>query len=106
GPGVVREALGEIVDADTLGGTKVHQRNGVCHFVEPDDLGAARLARELLAYLPSHSGEAAPRVQWHPPLDTDLEAVVPTQQRRVYDVRDVIGGLVDGGHLLEVSAGW
>jgi acetyl-CoA carboxylase carboxyltransferase component len=106
GPGVVREALGETVDADTLGGTKVHQRNGVCHFVEPDDRGAARLARELLGYLPSHSGEAAPHVQWHPPLDTDLESVVPTQQRRVYDVRDVIGGLVDGGQLLEVSAGW
>ncbi len=33
GPGVVREALGEDVDAETLGGTRVHGRNGVCHFV-------------------------------------------------------------------------
>jgi acetyl-CoA carboxylase carboxyltransferase component len=31
---------------------------------------------------------------------------VPTEARRVYDVRDVIRGLVDGGELLEISAGW
>ena len=35
GPGVVREALGEDVTADQLGGTRVHERNGVCHFVAP-----------------------------------------------------------------------
>ena len=48
GPVVVREALGEDVDAEQLGGTRVHERNGVCHFVADDDVDAARLARELL----------------------------------------------------------
>ena len=33
GPGVVREALGEDVTSEQLGGTRVHERNGVCHFV-------------------------------------------------------------------------
>jgi len=47
GPGVVREALGEDVDAAQLGGTRVHGRNGVCHFIARDDDDAARLAREL-----------------------------------------------------------
>src|SRR4029079_5317887 len=37
GPGVVREVMGEDVTADGLGGTRVHQRNGVCHFVAPTD---------------------------------------------------------------------
>src|SRR6202020_695980 len=32
GPAVVRDALGEQVDAEELGGTRVHGRNGVCHF--------------------------------------------------------------------------
>src|ERR1700761_3802092 len=40
GPGVVRDALGEEVTAQELGGTRVHERNGVCHFVAPDDAGA------------------------------------------------------------------
>jgi acetyl-CoA carboxylase carboxyltransferase component len=106
GPGVVREALGEIVDAETLGGARVHQKNGVCQFVAEDDLDASRLARDLLGYLPSHSGEAAPHAHRRPPSGADPELLVPTEQRRVYDVRDVIGAIVDGGELLEVSAGW
>ncbi len=91
GPGVVREALGEVVDAETLGGAKVHAKNGVCHFVARDDSDAATLARELLGYLPSHSGEAAPHVRRRPPSGADPETIVPAEQRRIYDVRDVIG---------------
>ena len=45
GPAVVREALGEEVTATKLGGTRVHERNGVCHFVVPTDDDAARLVR-------------------------------------------------------------
>src|SRR5437763_12559012 len=41
GPGVVREALGEDVDAVSLGGPRVHERNGVCHLVEADEAAAA-----------------------------------------------------------------
>src|SRR5205823_5484928 len=83
-----------------------HQKNGVCQFVAQDDVDAAQLARDLLGYLPSHSGELAPHVRRRPPSGADPESLVPAQQRRVYDVRDVIGALVDGGELLEVSAGW
>jgi acetyl-CoA carboxylase carboxyltransferase component len=31
---------------------------------------------------------------------------VPAEGRRVYDVRDVVRCLVDGGELLEVAANW
>jgi acetyl-CoA carboxylase carboxyltransferase component len=106
GPGVVREALGEDVSAQELGGTRVHERNGVCHFVAPDDAGAGALGRDLLGYLPSHSGAPLPTIEPRAPRAEDPAALVPEEQRRVYDVRDVIGALVDGGELLEVSAGW
>ena len=43
----------------TLGGPKVHERNGVCHFVADDDADAALLARDLLDHLPQHAGERA-----------------------------------------------
>jgi acetyl-CoA carboxylase carboxyltransferase component len=106
GPGVVREALGEDVDAAQLGGTRVHQKSGVCHFVAEDDFDSTRLARDLLGYLPSHSGAPAPRSITEPAPDGDPSDSVPAEPRRVYDVRDVIRGLVDGGELLEVAAGW
>ncbi len=106
GPAVVRDALGEDVDAETLGGTRVHGRNGVCHFVADDDVSAALLTRELLGYLPSHRDLPAPSTVPAAPVGEDPGAPVPAQPRRVYDVRDVIAALVDGGRLLEVSSGW
>jgi acetyl-CoA carboxylase carboxyltransferase component len=106
GPGVVREALGEDVSAAELGGHRVHERNGVCHFVSAGDVEAAHLVRDLLAYLPSHRDLPAPIAAPRPPLGPDPSVHVPELARRVYDVRDVIGSLVDGGELLEISAGW
>ena len=82
GPGVVREALGEEIDAAALGGPRVHDRNGVCHLVERDVPAAAARVRELLGYLPSAAGEAPPLVA---PVEPDLDdpgRVVPSEPRR------------------------
>ena len=106
GPGVVREALGEDVDAGQLGGTRVHRENGVCHFVAADDLDATRLARDLLGYLPSNRQAELPRAPRRPPARGDLAGLVPSEPRLVYDVRDVLSALVDGGEMLEISSGW
>ncbi|MGN6869105.1 MAG: acyl-CoA carboxylase subunit beta [Solirubrobacteraceae bacterium] len=106
GPGVVREALGEDVTAAQLGGIRVHERNGVCHFVAPTDSSAAYLARELLGYLPRHRDAGVPTTPPREPLAYDPSEPVPADHRRVYDVRDVARALVDGGELLEVAAGW
>jgi len=43
GPDVVREALGEDITADDLGGPKVHSKSGVVDLTAPDELGALRL---------------------------------------------------------------
>ena len=61
GPSVVRDALGEEIDAASLGGPHIHDRNGVCHLVERDEESAAQRVRQILAYLPSNAGEVPPR---------------------------------------------
>jgi len=106
GPGVVREALGEEVSAQQLGGHRVHEKNGVCHFVAPSDREAARLVRDLLGYLPSHRDLPAPVAPSVEAPQLDPSVFVPAAARQVYDVRDVIGAVVDDGRLLEVAAGW
>jgi acetyl-CoA carboxylase carboxyltransferase component len=106
GPGVVREALGEEIDAATLGGPHVHDRNGVCHLVERDELVAATRVRELLGYLPSSAADAAPLTE---PVGAELPdpgTVVPAEPRRVYDVRDALRGVVDAGSLIELCPRW
>jgi acetyl-CoA carboxylase carboxyltransferase component len=106
GPGVVREVMGEDVDAAALGGPRVHSSNGVSQFVAEDDLDAVRLVRDLLAYLPQRAGEAPPI---GPPAEVpaiDPGERVPSVARQVYDIRGVIETLVDGGTMLEVSERW
>jgi acetyl-CoA carboxylase carboxyltransferase component len=106
GPGVVREALGEEIDASALGGPRVHDRNGVCHLVERDELAAALRVREVLSYLPSSSDGAPPRSASREPLFADPGAVVPTEPRRAYDVREALRGIVDADSLLELHPRW
>ncbi len=106
GPGVVREALGEEIDAAGLGGPKVHERNGVCHLVEHDQASAAEKVRAILGYLPSSAGDPLPRLLARDPLIDDPGAVVPTEQRRAYDVRDALAGIVDANSMLELCPRW
>ena len=106
GPGVVREALGEEIDAAGLGGPRVHERNGVCHLVEHDELAAAARVREILSYLPSGGGETPPRATVVEPTLRDPGSVVPASGRSAYDVRDALQGIVDGGSLLELCPRW
>jgi acetyl-CoA carboxylase carboxyltransferase component len=106
GPGVVREALGEEIDAASLGGPQVHERNGVCHLVERDESAAAVRVREVLGYLPSAAGSAAPLVSSVGPELDDPGAVVPVEPRRVYDVREALRGVVDAGSVVELCPRW
>lgn len=60
GPNVVREALGEDITADDLGGPKVHTQSGVVDLEANDELDSLRLASRLLGYLPDNNRSLAP----------------------------------------------
>src|SRR3954451_12244921 len=106
GPGVVRAGNSEGVDAEELGGPRVHMRNGVCHFEAESDGAAALLARDLLGHFPQRAGEPPPVAAPAAPPGGDPSKYVPREARRVYDVRRVAAEIVDGGRLLEVSERW
>lgn len=105
GPTVVREVMSEDVSAQDLGGPDVHARNGVCNFVAANEVDAAYLVRDLIEYLPSGAGSALQIAPSDPP-GYDLSAPVPANDRKVYDIRDVIRGLADAGRFLEFSPRW
>jgi acetyl-CoA carboxylase carboxyltransferase component len=106
GPGVVREALGEEVDAVTLGGPRVHERNGVCHLVVPDEAAAARQVRGLLGYLPSAAGEAPLVAPAFEPELPDPGALVPPEPRSAYDIRLALRAVFDRGSIIELCPRW
>ena len=106
GPGVVSEVTGEEVDMASLGGPRVHERNGVCHFTAPTDVDGALMARDLLDYLPQHNGVATQVWPSVDPPGIAPDRAVPANARKVYDMRDVARAVIDGGRLMEVSPRW
>ena len=106
GPRVVREALGEEVTMPELGGPRVHERNGVCQLVAATEEEAIARARELLGLLPARFGDAPPPAPGAPPMPGDPASTVPAEARRVYDIRDVAGHIVDGGEVVELDRRW
>jgi acetyl-CoA carboxylase carboxyltransferase component len=104
-PKVTSVALSEEVSAEQLGGWEVHARTtGQVDMVVDTDEEAIALIRRLLGYLPSHLGEAAPRVPSETVVEPagDVEAAVPVARHKVYDVRHVLAAIADRDSLL----GW
>ncbi|RMF14851.1 MAG: acyl-CoA carboxylase subunit beta [Candidatus Dadabacteria bacterium] len=100
GPSIVEAVTFEQVSADELGGWQVHARqSGLCGIVANDVSDAFDRVRTLLSYLDPGRRSVA-RVR-------DPEFALPPQPvpldpRKVYDVRDVVRGIVDAGSLCEL----
>ena len=106
GPKVVKQAMGEEISMEELGGPKVHGRNGVSHLVTADVDGAIAATRHLLGLLPQAIARPPQVVDSVEPDGNDPGAIVPANQRKVYDVRDVAGAILDRGSFLELSPRW
>jgi len=105
GPPLVKAAIGEDSDEESLGGAQMHAEvTGLGEYLAEDDAHAIALARALLDQLPwDRAGE--PRAGAEPLFDAEeLMGIVPTDDREPYDVREVIARLVDGSVFLEFKA--
>jgi propionyl-CoA carboxylase beta chain len=110
GPDVVRSVMQENVSFEELGGGMMHSaESGVCHFLTGDDRDCLAQVRTLLSYLPGNNQDDPPYV---PPIDDpdrrcpELNQIVPTDPYKAYDVRQVIGSVVDDGAFFEVHQLW
>src|SRR5262245_54593926 len=109
GPQVIKQVTGEQIDAEALGGADAHMaHSGVIHFIAEDDQEAIHLCRRLLSFLPSNNLEEPPRIPYEDNLEAnpELATVVPVELKQGYDIRQVIGLVVDRGDFLEVQAGY
>ncbi len=96
---VTSMAINQAVDAEELGGWKLHaQHTGMVDLVVERDEEAIDALRRFLSYLPSHAGETPPRREADTELDRFRDSVlelVPGDRKKVYDMRRVIENLVD-----------
>jgi len=110
GPNVVRAVTHEDVDAERLGGATVHTTiSGVAHLAAGDEAEALAVIRRILGYLPQNNLSDPPIKPTSDPVDrrdTALDAIVPDDPSKPYDMHDVIGGVVDDRDFLEIQPGW
>ena len=109
GPPLVKAATGEVVSAEDLGGADVHTRkSGVADHYAADDTHALALARRIVGNLNTvKTVDIALSEPREPKLDiADLEALVPTDLKKQYDIREVIARLVDGSEFDEFKVNY
>jgi acetyl-CoA carboxylase carboxyltransferase component len=107
GPNLVKGATGQVVDAEELGGARVHtERSGVAHYAVPDDEACLSKLRELVRELPRETlpleiEDPAPPAR---PVE-ELYTLLPNDHRQPYDARAVLDTILDGEGLDEFQAG-
>jgi propionyl-CoA carboxylase beta chain len=106
GPEVIKTVTHENVTMEKLGGAETHNEvSGVAHFAAEDDDDCLALVRQLLSYLPSNNTEDPPVAVTDDPADRRdprLASLVPENPNKPYDIKDLIGLVVDQESFFEV----
>ena len=106
GPGVVKTVTHEEVTQEELGGAMTHaSKSGVAHLVRENEVEALRTIRQMLGYMPQSNRSKSPPLDLDDPSDrTDpmLNAIVPPNPNKPYDIINVIDRIVDRDSFLEI----
>src|SRR3954447_24638965 len=108
GPEVIRTVTHEQVTMEELGGASTHAaKSGVCHYTVPNDAACLAAIRELLSYLPSNNLDDPPAgaSEDDPNRESEeLDALVPEDPNKPYDIKRLIAAVVDDGKFFEIHA--
>lgn len=106
-PRMVEMVTGEKTTVEAMGGAKVHcQRSGCGHLRVATEREALASLRRYLSYLPSNWRETPPAAPVRQPSDMDLAAMVPIDERRPFDMRRYLTGIVDADSFFEIQPEW
>jgi acetyl-CoA carboxylase carboxyltransferase component len=110
GPDVVEAVSGTRVTHAELGGADVHGgRSGVATFVYDDEETCLEEVRYLVSLLPSNNLDLPPAAEPMGAMTDErprLAEIVPVEPNRPYDMRAVIGELVDDEEFIELHENW
>ena len=110
GPDVIKTVTGEEINAEDLGGAKIHLGvSGVAHLGAASEQDALALCRRVLGYFPSNNMENPPFVQTSDPaqrMDDALNEIVPLDSSVPYSMHDVIARVIDENSFVELQPLW
>jgi acetyl-CoA carboxylase carboxyltransferase component len=104
-PRMVEMAIGEKTTLEELGGARMHTEVSGCGDVlAASDEEAIELAKRYLSYMPASCGEApAGQHAAEPPPGRSIDEIVPYDQRKWFDMYELIGRLVDAESWFEIK---
>ena len=109
GPSLVKAAIGQIVDAEELGGAQMHAEiSGTVDFYEKDDGSCLNRLRSLIALLPEAETTKAAKIDKKMPKPSKnpdaLYELVSLDGQKQYDARDLLASIVDANSVDEYKA--
>ena len=108
GPSVIKAVTGEEIDAENLGGAKVHLgKSGLAHLTSATEENALALARKYLSYLPDNYVENSP-VELSKDdvnrMEESLNQLIPINPADPYSMHDAISLIMDHDSFLEIQS--
>ena len=109
GPSLVKAAIGQLVDAEELGGAQMHAEvSGTVDFFEKDDVSCLKRLRSLIALLPEAEAAKAANIDKKiskPAKNLDaLYDLVSLDGQKNYDARNLLASIVDANSVDEYKA--
>lgn len=108
GPSLVKAAIGQVVDAEELGGARMHAEiSGTVDFFEKDDPSCLKRLRSLVSLLPEASGGVnRPATQGSKPAKdpNSVYDLISFDGQKQYDARDLLATVVDRDSMAEYKA--
>src|SRR5947209_12332397 len=108
-PRMAEMVIGEKVTLEELGGARMHTGVSGCgHQLVKSDEEGIDLARRYLSYFPSNWEDEPPPAPPAPPATAPeaLPSLIPEDENKAFDMRELIEGIVDEGSLLEIHPRW
>ncbi|OVZ54085.1 propionyl-CoA carboxylase [Pigmentiphaga sp. NML080357] len=110
GPPVVERAFGAKLHKNDLGGAKIASDTaGTIDNVAPDEETCLAQIRRFLSYMPQNAWELPPVVMSGDPVDRCEDAlvdIVPRSERQAYNMKKLVGMVVDRGSEFEIQPGF
>lgn len=108
GPEVIKTVLGEDISMEDLGGARVHSEiTGNAHFFATSEKECFEQIKKLITFIPwNNARKALPFPPKKPKTKFKIDAIIPSDPKQPYDIRDVVRAVVDDSDFFEIQEYW
>ena len=107
-PRMAEMVIGEKVTLEEMGGARMHTGVSGCgHMLVKTDEEGIDLAKAYLSYFPSHWEQEPPQAPPAAPgSDAVIRDLIPADENKPFDIKELLAALVDKDSFLEVHPRW